>query len=218
MSLVLFSAMLVGLGSTGPIEQPTSSYSLLNELTSVEMFNASLLSSPAADDRSPELSYTYLEFGGTRTDVDATGKDADTYYLEGSMELGDLFYLLGVYQYQDANFGGIYANTLGLGGGAHFGLTPKLDIFSDLMFLWNDTNGSSTGYQFRVGPRWLVLKWLELNGALAWIDLERIASSDDGVGWDVGARGHFGAISVGATYGVMDGDDDWVGLDLRLSL
>ena len=170
------------------------------------------------------LSYTYVELGAARFDVDDFDDEVDIYYLRGSLGLFELFYVFGEYQNQELDFEDTRTDQIQLGVGAHFGASPKLDLYAEVGWLYSDIESdlddldeSDNGYEVMVGARWMVLPWdrggLELNGGVGYIDLDnRLASDETASQWEIGARAHFlQFLSVGLTYSMLEDDDQVLG-------
>ncbi len=175
-----------------------------------------------------DFSYTFLELGYAQTDIDNLSEDADNYYLAGSLGLG-MFQIVAGYENTDLDVDDLSADTFRLGAGAHFGLTPTLDLQGDISWLFTDLSSnnfddSGSGYEVRGGLRWMALPWssggLELAGNLLYRDHENaLATSPDQLGWELQARAHFiSLLSVGASYIERDGDDATVLINARVSL
>lgn len=176
-----------------------------------------------ADDESL-LSYTYVEIGVAQLDVDDLDDDVDIYFGRGSLGLFELFYVFGEYQNQSTDFEDTSTDLLELGVGAHFGLSPKLDLYAEVGWLYSDVTSdlddledSENGYEVMGGARWMVLPWdrggIELHGAVGYVDLDnRIASDEAASQWEVGARAHFlRFLSVDLTYSMLEDDDAVLG-------
>jgi hypothetical protein len=198
-------------------------------------FALAALAAPLPLDDSP-FSYTYLELGVTRLDVDDLGggglnEDVDTYYGRASLGLLGFFFGFVGYETQDADTTDLEADRIDLGVGAHFGLTPRLDLVGSVAWIYNDVSGSlggvsgsEGGYELELGARWMPIELgvgsgLELNGSGIWVDLDNALSSNtEDVGARLGARVHFLKLaSAGVDYTRFK-DDDQFRLNLRLSL
>jgi hypothetical protein len=183
----------------------------------------------APDDHDPSgwnFSYTYLEAGAARYDVENVADEADVYY--GRVSLGLLGFLYGFGQYTNLalDFENRDTDLIELGVGAHFGLMPNLDLFAEVGWLYTDISSDlgdndDTGYGVEGGVRWMVLPWpsggLELGGSLGYFDLDGVSDEDRPFFWTAGARVHFlEALSVGAAYEKIE-DDDQVVVNVRWS-
>ncbi|MCY2959774.1 MAG: hypothetical protein NTY35_06375 [Planctomycetota bacterium] len=179
---------------------------------------------PPVADADSLLSYTYVEVGAARNDVDSFDENVDTYYLRASLNLLKLFYVFGEYSNQSTDFANTDTNLLTLGGGAHLGVLPSLDVYAELGAMFsdvssdaNDLDGSEVGYRLAGGVRYLLLEWsgggLELDGALGTMDLDnRLGSDDNPTFWGFGARAHFiKFLSVGLAYEKIEDDDQILG-------
>ncbi len=166
------------------------------------------------------LSYTYVEVGVAKNEVDDFDDDVEIFYGRGSLNLLVWFYLFGEYSNQSTDFENTDTDQMTLGAGAHFGVLPNLDLVGEIGFLYNDVSSdldelddSDTGYRTFFGARWFALPWtsggLELNGGLGTLKLDnRLGSDDDPVFWNVGVRAHLlRFLSVGVTYEKIEDDD-----------
>ena len=188
---------------------------------------------PQAPDEPQTFSYTFAEIGLYTLDVDDLGslgdEDVEAYYLRGSIGLGFLHIVAG-YENAEADIGDSATDTIRLGGGAHFELAPKLDLTGDIAWLFSDLSSdldqlddSDHGYEVRAGLRFLPAEWenggLELDGDFLYRNVDfALASDDEQTGFEAGARLHFVThLSLGAFYRML-GDDESLGVNLRLSL
>jgi hypothetical protein len=179
------------------------------------------------EDRDWDFSYTYVELGAARFDVDQIDDEADIYYGEASLSLLDILYVFLGYENSSIDFNNTDTDLWRLGAGVHLDVLRRLDLIGDITLLYSDLSSdvgdeSSTGYQLRAGGRWMALPFgdggLELQGRLLWISLDESFLSDDGqVGFDLGARVHFlGHLSVGLVYMLLE-EDDSASLNARFS-
>jgi len=175
-----------------------------------------------------DFSYTFAELGFTTTDIDGFDDDADTYYLAASLGLG-IFQIVAAYENTDFDIGDSRSDTFRLGAGAHFGLTPRVDLQGDISWLFSDVSSdigalddSSNGYEIRGGLRWMALPWnnggLELAGNILYRDLETaFASEEDQFGWEAQARVHLlKLLSIGGSY-IQRADDSQYLFNARVS-
>jgi hypothetical protein len=182
-----------------------------------------------AEGESP-FSYTFVEIGATRFDVDEIDDEADIYSLRGSLGLFDFLYLFAGYENQATDFEDTDTDVIRLGAGLHFNVIRSLDLIGDIAWLYSDMSSdldelddTTDGFEIHAGGRWLPLDWdgggLEIHGGLIYVDLEnRIASDDEATGFDLGAKLHFlRMLSVGAVYTMLE-DDDSIGVNARVSL
>lgn len=174
------------------------------------------------DDRNPGLSYSFIEAGATRLDLDTIDDDADTYYGLASIGLFNHFYGFLGYENQSVDFDDASTDLWSLGLGAYISLTEQLHAVADAAWLYSELDGDTiseedSGFKVRAGGRWRPIKLLEAEAHAIWYELDDSLMSDDSfVGFDVGGRVHLGPFSVGAMYEMMD-DDDKVGVNGRFS-
>jgi hypothetical protein len=212
-----------------------SSTALLNEtqpwLEPALGANLSPLALQAPDDPSGSpFSYTFVEVGARQLDVDQVDVDVDSYYARGSLALLDFVHVFAEYENQEFDVDDTDSDLITLGAGVHFNVIQNLDLVGEAGWLYSDATSdlsalddTTTGYTIFGGARWMAMPWdgggLELNGGIGYVDLKnRLASEDKAAAWEVGARMHFlGALSIGATYEVLEEDDALVG-SVRFSL
>lgn len=174
------------------------------------------------DDDNPGLSYTFIEAGATRLDLDTIDDEADTFYGLASLGLFDFLYGFIGYENQSIDFDDASTDLWSLGVGVHFGLMDQLDAVGDVAWLYSDLDGdtldeSSSGAKLRAGGRWRPIDLLEVEGHGVWYSIDdTLLSDDNAVGFDAGARVHLGPFSVGAMYEMIE-DDDKAGVNARFS-
>jgi hypothetical protein len=175
------------------------------------------------------FSYTYAELSGTTIDLDNETDDADQYGLRLSLGLPLNLYLVGDYTTADLDEPGTdrESDIVALGGGAHFGPLPGLDLLGEAQWLYNESDSSAgdeedTGWTIYGGARWLALELsafdLELFGGVRNTELERMIVAEDSLAsLELGARAHVLFGSAGLTYAFLE-DNDALTVDLRVSL
>jgi hypothetical protein len=225
--------VVIALAAVSAYSQPVAGTSTLDAFMDPVPFTATtpLVSAAAEEDskRSSAFSYTYIEVGATRFNVDTIDDTADIYYGRASLNLLGFMYVFGEYQNQSVDFANTKTDRTELGVGAHFAIMPKLDLFGEVGWLYNNISSdvsniddTTNGYEALAGARWMVMDWsdggLELNGKLGYIDLKNQLASDDSSSiWGLGARVHFlKHMSIGTEY-AMQGSDDEVSLNARFS-
>ncbi len=173
------------------------------------------------------FSYSYLEVGATRFDVENLEEDADTYFGEVSF---DIFHLVNVflgYENFSVDFGNLDTDIWRLGAGVHFSLGDRFDLTGDVAWLFSKIDSDtldedSNGTQVRIGGRFMLLDsdalGLELFGRGIAINLDdSFYSENSATGFDAGVRVHvLGNLSVAGAYTKIE-DDDALGLSVRLS-
>ncbi|HKX46398.1 MAG TPA: hypothetical protein VJP77_06820 [Planctomycetota bacterium] len=187
---------------------------------------------PQAGDGGKTFSYTFVELGLYAVDVDAfdglVDEDVEAYYVRGSIGLG-FVHLVAAYEDASIDFGGSDTDTIKLGAGGHFDVAPKVDFTGDISWLFSDLSSdlselddSDHGYEVRAGLRWMAAEWerggFELDGDVLYRNVDfALASDDEQVGFEAGARLHFlELLSVGGFYRLLE-DDDAIGANVRLS-
>lgn len=144
-----------------------------------------------------ELSYSYVEAGYQRADIEIEDVGFGTIDLDGdaiganfSFEVGDNFFLTGGFATADLEFEGIDVadqDTLRLGVGYHAAVSDRADFYGVLSWVNAEISvdgfGSvdEDGYGMTVGLRSYVTDQLELEGHIGYIDL-----GDGGDGTSIG--------------------------------
>jgi len=186
----------------------------------------SVLLVPRADDEDV-FSYSYIEVGATRFDVEELDDEADTYYGEVSIELFKILNIFLGYENYSFDIDNLETDLFTLGAGVHFSILPKLDLTGDLAWLANSLDGDNIDedtdeYQARIGARWMFMHresfGLEAFGRLVGISRDDdVYDDDNATGYDLGLRLHFAKrFSVAGEYSKIE-DDDQAGLSARFS-
>lgn len=182
---------------------------------------------PLEDEVGWQFSYTFIEVGATRADLEDIDDEADTYYGTASLDLFDLVYIFLGYENSSTDFNNTDTDYWTLGAGVHFNVAQRLDLLADLAFVYSDLSSdtvsdTSNGHQLRAGARWLPFEFnqggLELAARGIWVDYGSEYFSDDGqLGFDVEARLHFlRRLSVGLGYRMLE-DYDTGSVNARFS-
>jgi len=109
------------------------------------------------------INWDYLEGGWGALDPDR-GSRENGWFIGGMIDLGNIpIHLFAEY----GDFGPL--NIAQVGGGWHGLLGKRADLFADGSFYDIDIED---GFKVRFGARWMVLQRLEINGHIAWADLD----------------------------------------------
>ena len=132
---------------------------------------ASLLAAMLPGVAAAGRNYTYLDAGYLSTDLDGPA-DGDGLGVLGSYAVGRNYHLVGGYAFQEFDFG-VDVHTLTLGGGYHSAISPVIDILGGAALLRTsvDGGGDETGFELSGGVRAEPTHRVELEGALAYVDL-----------------------------------------------
>lgn len=212
--------------TTEPVAAPTTTTIAAPAGFAVGSLTAATFA-PVADAEDWKFSYTFLEIGATRVDIDAVDDTGDTYYGLGSIDLFNLIYIFVGYENLSVDFQNSKTDLWTIGAGVHFSPLNRLDVLGDIAFVSSDPSSdlpldSSDGYQARAGLRWMAMMFgqggLELAGRAIWVDIGDTQFRDDGqFGFDVEARVHFlQRLSVGLGFKMLE-DDETAGLNARFS-
>ena len=121
-----------------------------------------------------ELSYTFVEAGYARTDIDDLG-DGDGFGVNGSLALNDMFHVFGGYSQQQQEESGVEVDLdqFRIGLGYNHAASDRTDILlrvayeraeSDVGIVDVGTiNGEADGYSLEVGARSMLTENLEVS-------------------------------------------------------
>ncbi len=222
---------LLALSAASGAEAPSAdSLSLLNDLAAPTPAYTSFQESSSEPAKEPVgFSYTYFEIGATQYNVDEIDDEADIYYGKASLGLFKFLYIFGAYENQSSDFENTDTDIIRLGAGAHFGITPKLDLVGDIAWVWADMSSdlaelddTTDGVDVHLGARWMPIGWdrggLEIHGGGVYVNRDKAFASDDELtGFEIGTKAHFlKMFSVGAVYTMLE-DDDSAGINARVS-
>jgi hypothetical protein len=204
-----------------------------NSTTHEELIESSWLTAPGGTQDSGgasgfEFSYTFVQFGFGQFDIDGFDDESRTLLGRASLGFLDFLYVFLDYENQSTDFNNTDTDMWGLGVGAHFDTSERLNLVGELSWLTADVSSdlatlddSNDGWEGFAGARYLALPvkdgGLEVNGGFRWISIDGVFSDDEIGAWEVGGRYHFGKlISAGLVYQFLE-DDGFYGIDLRLS-
>jgi len=172
-----------------------------------------------------KFDYSYIQAGYSVTDVDVVDEDLDLWHVRGSFEFMKFLYGFAGYARGSSDFDDVAVDALDLGIGGHISVLERLDLLSEVAWLWNNIDGdiggsdSDSGFSLLVGARFLVLPFnrggLEVNGGIRRTEIDAFASEKVITSVELGVRVHFlERFSVGLTYADME-DDSRIGIDGR---
>jgi predicted porin len=143
--------------------------------------------------------YTYAEIGYVNTDGDHI--EGDGFDVNISFGATDLIFLKFGFQgdsldcdpvnCRNLNYAGPQVTQVGvnadrflIGGGAHYQVMDKLDVFGSLSYVDIEYSGGiptrgDDGYELAVGVRSMVTKELELNASAAYLSIKNLVNNDD---------------------------------------
>jgi len=162
-------------------------------------------------------SYSYVEGGYVRTDIDGLGKDADGFLVRGSIELPHDFFLFA--SYVDQGVYGADIKQYGVGAGYAWSMTDTTDLYGKVGYAKAEADAydfglDDDGYSLGIGIRSMVTKNVELEASVSYADYSDLG---DDTTFGVGARWHFTAnFAVGIEAQVAD-DATTYGIGLRWS-
>jgi hypothetical protein len=126
-----------------------------------------------------DLSYNFVQagYGWLTLDDDFVGDiDGDGFNINGSVEVGENWYIFAGYSSSDFDFG-IDFDELGVGVGFHAPINASADFFATVSYISAEVSlsgfGSADedGYGVSVGLRGMATDKVELSGAIAYADL-----------------------------------------------
>lgn len=180
------------------------------------LFTALLALSASAT--AQDFDYNYLALGYQRVNLDdgTFDVDGDGIGLQGSIEIGESFFVFGGYGMAEFEEAGIEvdADTLSVGLGWHTGLSDSVDLVAGLSYQYVDLSAlgvsvDDNGIGLGLGLRFAASDNIEVNGGVNYVDYSD--SGDDttfGLGMlygisenvDIGVSGEWGDDS--SAYGV----------------
>ncbi len=172
--------------------------------------------SALADDH---LSYTFLEVSYQYADLDDLDVDGNGYAVEGSVGIGDHFFVAA--SYSDLDFDrGVDTESYAIGVGVHFPLSDATDVVIDLAYLDAEASvsGSSVsvsddGYGIGVGVRGRTYENWEVEAGVQYTNFD-----ESDISGHLAARYFFTPqFSVGADLTIVD-EAYTAGLGLRLTM
>ena len=175
-----------------------------------------------------EFSYTYLQVGWSKQDVQGTSDDLHSVDLKGSLTIFPFLHALASYSEGQLEYLGSTNRDqqFGLGLGTHFGLLPDLDLVAEAQWLFRKVDApidDSNGIDLLVGARWKAFDIgpfdVELFAGARYVGVNDLVLGKSEVsGWEAGTRLHFlEHVSIGGTFQRLS-DQESVAIDLRASL
>lgn len=171
------------------------------------MLLAGLLAVPVA--AQAEFSYTYLEAGYERMEVDGISGSADGIGARGSVAVTDNLHLLG--GVHSVEFDNVDFDAWEAGIGYNQAVGPNVDFVGSLSYVKADVSFNtpgvggfsvdSDGYRADVGLRGVVMPLVELNGGIRYTDV------DQGDETSAYVRGLFGSGNVRLLTEIEASDD-----------
>ncbi|MBV6423472.1 MAG: hypothetical protein NAOJABEB_01265 [Steroidobacteraceae bacterium] len=169
-----------------------------------------------------DFSYSTVDAGWARTDIDDLNENGDGFFLRGSVGFGTNWFAAAGYRQVSFDVGGndVDFDLIDVGFGGHIPLTDRMDGVARISYVDVSADGpfgisaDDNGYGVSVGIRALAAPQLEFEAALDYTDLD---DAGDSTGARLGARYHFtSAWSAGLEVLLSDDQTD-VGLYGRYS-
>lgn len=148
-----------------------------------------------------ELSYTFVEGGYLRTDINNLG-DGDGFGVNGSVALNDSFHLFGGYSMQDASEDGVDVDmdSFRLGAGWNHALSERADFIARAAYERTEIDVSATGFGSVDG---------EVDGYSVEAGFRGLTSLDGDVeGWIFGGYADANDVEAGGISFETDEDED----------
>lgn len=179
---------------------------------------AALIAAPIAS-QAGDFSYSYAEAGWARVSIDDSeiNLDFDGYFLRGSVEVTDRFFLFA--DYLDVSKSGIDLQRYALGVGGNYPLSDALDVVGRVAWAKSEASGfgysaDDDGYLVSAGLRGRPAERFELEGSVAYEDY---GNGSDDTTFTVGARYFFtDMFAVGAEFNRYEDANAW-GIGFRVS-
>jgi len=161
----------------------------MNTRIATAMLAAFALAPLASQAESP--SYSYVEGGYVRTDIDGIGKDADGFLVRGSIELPHDFFLFA--RYIDQGVYGADIKQYGVGAGYAWAITDTTDLYGKLGYAKAEADAygfgiDDDGYSLGIGVRSRVTRSIELEASVDYADYSDLG---DDTTFGAGARWYF---------------------------
>lgn len=188
-------------------------------LRSIAITSLLFLAAPAMADG---FSYNYIEGSYQRVNLDDgfIDVDGDGFGIAGSVEVGDMWQLIGGYNNTSFDFD-VDLDELVIGGGFHASLTPNVDFVANFAYVRLDASAlgfsvDDDGIGASIGVRGMVSQNVELAGSIQYVELSdsgnetsfggvvwynftpnfsaglNVGTGDDVVRYGIGARVYFG--------------------------
>ncbi|MGE0581575.1 MAG: outer membrane beta-barrel protein [Steroidobacteraceae bacterium] len=165
---------------------------------------------PAAD-----FSYSSVDAGWARADIDNFNEDGDGLFLRGSVGFGTNWFAAAGYRQVSFDAGGLDVDLdlIDIGFGGHMPLSDKVDGVARISYLDVSADGpfgssaDDEGYGLSAGIRALLAPQFELEASLEYSDFDEGGNS---TGARLAARYHFtSAWAVGAEVAFSDDQTDY---------
>jgi hypothetical protein len=145
-----------------------------------------------------DFSYDYIQAGYQEIDIDddlfsGFDVDGDGYFVGGSFELTENWFVAGGYSSADFDFG-VDLDEITIGAGYHVPLNNNVDFYGMLSLVRAEVSASGfgssdeNGYAAEIGVRGMIGDRFELNGSLAYVDLDE---GGDGTAFGAGLLYNF---------------------------
>ncbi|MEJ2298719.1 MAG: outer membrane beta-barrel protein [Woeseiaceae bacterium] len=169
-----------------------------------------------------DFNYNYFQAGYQEIDIDGLFSgfdvDGDGYFVGGSIELTDHWFVAGGYSSADFDVG-LELDQLSIGAGYHVPLNNNVDFYGLLSFERAEASASGfgsedeNGYGAEIGIRGMIGDRFELNGSLHYVDL---GDGADSTGFGTGLLYNFSNVFAAGLALDFDEDDKALGLGFRV--
>ncbi|MBV6417338.1 MAG: hypothetical protein CMLOHMNK_01999 [Steroidobacteraceae bacterium] len=169
-----------------------------------------------------DFSYSWVDAGWARADVDGVDENGDGFFLRGSVGFGTSWFAAAGYRQVSFDAGGfdVDVDLVDVGLGGHMPLSDRIDGVARISYLDVSADGpfgssaDDNGYGLSVGIRALAAPQLELEASLEYTDFDE---AGDSTGAKLGARYHFNPAWAAGIEVLLSDDQTDVGLYGRYS-
>ncbi|PZN35391.1 MAG: hypothetical protein DIU71_00095 [Proteobacteria bacterium] len=126
------------------------------------------------------LSYTYVEAGYVRTDVDSPNIDGDGFGLRGSLAVTDMVHVFATFSDQDLD--GVDLESYEVGAGLNWPLQSNLDLVGTLSYVRQEIGRyDDDGFALGLGLRGRIGERFEAQGGLRHVNFDDRSDETSGV-------------------------------------
>lgn len=169
-----------------------------------------------------DFSYSWVDAGWARADVDDVDENGDGFFVRGSVGFGTSWFASAGYRQVSFDSGGFDfdIDLVDIGFGGHLPLSTNIDGVARISYLDASADGpfgssaDDEGYGISAGIRALAAPQLELEASLEYTDFDE---AGDSTGAKLGARYHFTSAWAAGIEVLLSDDRTDVGLYGRYS-
>lgn len=123
-----------------------------------------------------DFDYNFVSVGYGNTSLDEVDVDGDGFGIGASFALSNSYHLFAGYDTADFDYD-VDASSMAVGLGWHHGLSPKLDLVTELSYQYVELDApgfdsvDDSGLGLGLGLRFAATEKLELDGGIGYVDL-----------------------------------------------